>query len=155
MTTSKRAAGDLSGVPRSDSKRNKGWLCSVSGTDGVIVIIFYGDCAFASSPEVLTQGGHPEGVKSQRTPGPQKFFEKIFGWKQCCDLTTCGDPGLLECATLSHRFFIYWIATSASPFNSAPWGRGTTEPSWRVVAGVSKNPPLRRRGIIGALSHSL
>ena len=69
--------------------------------------------------------------------------------------TTRGDPGLLECATLSHRFFIYWIATSASPFNSAPWGRGTTEPSWRVVAGVSKNPPLRRRGIIGALSHSL
>jgi len=54
MTTSKRAAGDLSGVPRSDSKRNKGWLCSVSGTDGVIVIIFYGDCAFASSPGTIT-----------------------------------------------------------------------------------------------------
>ena len=27
-------------------------------------------------------------------------------------MTTRGDPGLLECATLSHRFFIDWIATS-------------------------------------------
>ncbi len=53
----------------------------------------------APATRSFNAGCHPEGVKSQRT--------------QCCDLTTRGDPGLLKCATLSHRFFIAWIATSS------------------------------------------
>jgi len=47
MTTSKRAAGDLSGVPRSDSKRKKEWHETVRFGDGVIVIIIIHQSASA------------------------------------------------------------------------------------------------------------
>ena len=88
----------------------------------------------APATRSFNAGCHPEEVKSQRTPGPQKFFEKIFGWKQCCDLTTRGDPGLLECATLSHRFFIDWIATSrASGF--------AFHASWTCSLAMTKTRP--------------